>query len=236
MVRTIIDVVEEQVDELAAPGDEQQLREAVLRYSREIAFGAAQVYARAAEARGAWDARLEALVVDALVRGEADDALQSRAAALGWVGDRPARGGRRSRPPRATSEDVVDEPAPATPAALGGDAARRRPGRPAGRGARRQRPRPAAPCATLAGGRFGPGPVVVGPVGPRPVRGRPLGPRPRWPGCVAARAWPDAPRPVLADDLLPERAADGDEHRPAALVERGRTGRWPSAAAACSRR
>src|SRR5216684_886782 len=31
---------------------------------RELAFSAAQVYARTAEARGAWDARLEALVVD----------------------------------------------------------------------------------------------------------------------------------------------------------------------------
>jgi GNAT superfamily N-acetyltransferase len=44
------------------------------------------VYARAAEVRGAWDARLEALVVDALVRGDVDDALRSRIAALGWSG------------------------------------------------------------------------------------------------------------------------------------------------------
>src|SRR4029453_4164699 len=33
---------------------------------------------------GGWEARLEALVVDALVRGEADEAVISRAAALGW--------------------------------------------------------------------------------------------------------------------------------------------------------
>src|SRR3954469_17050641 len=84
LVRTVVDVVEDQVDELAAPGDEQALREAVLRYSREVAFAAAEVYAQAAESRGAWDARLESLVVDAVLRGEADDALQSRAAALGW--------------------------------------------------------------------------------------------------------------------------------------------------------
>ena len=51
-------------------GREAELREAVLVYAREIAFSAAQVYARTAEARGAWDARLEALVVDSLVRGE----------------------------------------------------------------------------------------------------------------------------------------------------------------------
>ncbi len=56
----------------------------MLRYSREIAFAAAEVYAHAAEARGAWDARLESLVVDAVVRGEADESIQSRAAALGW--------------------------------------------------------------------------------------------------------------------------------------------------------
>ena len=85
MVRIIIDVVETQVDELAAPGGEAELREAVLRYTREIAFGAAQVYARTAEARGAWDARLEALVVEALVRGETDEGLQSWAAALNWL-------------------------------------------------------------------------------------------------------------------------------------------------------
>ncbi len=72
------------MDELAAPGGEAELREAVLRYTREIAFGAAQVYARTAEARGAWDARLEALVVEALVRGEVDEGLQSWAAALNW--------------------------------------------------------------------------------------------------------------------------------------------------------
>src|SRR5271156_6272001 len=84
MVRVIIDVVEDQVDALAAPGSEAELHEAVLIYSREIAFSAAQVYARTAEARGAWDARLEALVVDSLVRGEAEDSLHSWASALNW--------------------------------------------------------------------------------------------------------------------------------------------------------
>ena len=43
MVRVIIDVVEARVDELAAPGGEAELREEVLRYTREIAFGAAKV-------------------------------------------------------------------------------------------------------------------------------------------------------------------------------------------------
>src|SRR3954471_14585795 len=84
LVRTVVDVVEEHVDELAPRGEEQALREAVLRYSREVAFAAAEIYAQTAEARGAWDARLEALVVDALLRGEQDQSLASRVAALGW--------------------------------------------------------------------------------------------------------------------------------------------------------
>src|SRR5699024_9791814 len=58
-------------------------------YSREIAFAAADVYARAAEARGSWDARLEAMVIDALVRGDSVDELASRTAAFGWQSEGP---------------------------------------------------------------------------------------------------------------------------------------------------
>ena len=58
LVRTTVGVVESAIDNLATEEDQPQLRMAVLRYSREIAFSAAEVYARAAEARGAWDARL----------------------------------------------------------------------------------------------------------------------------------------------------------------------------------
>src|ERR1700693_4555536 len=43
MVRVINDAVEAQVGELAAPGDEAELREDVLTYAREIAFSAALV-------------------------------------------------------------------------------------------------------------------------------------------------------------------------------------------------
>lgn len=100
MVRTTIEVMESAIDEVAAPGDESVLREALLVYAREIAFATAQVYAQAAEARGAWDARLESLVVNAVLSGEADEGAVSRAAALGWnspehvcgAGDRARRG------------------------------------------------------------------------------------------------------------------------------------------------
>ncbi|WP_051369580.1 hypothetical protein, partial [Phycicoccus elongatus] len=84
LLRTVVDVVEEETEALAPVRERAKVREAVLRYSREVAFGAATVYAQAAESRGAWDARLESVVVDAVLRGEADQSMQSRAAALGW--------------------------------------------------------------------------------------------------------------------------------------------------------
>jgi DNA-binding PucR family transcriptional regulator len=39
-------------------------------------------------------------------------------------------------------------------------------------------------------------------------------------GLVGARAWPEAPRPVPADDLLPERVLAGDTPARRALVDR----------------
>nr|WP_243407689.1 helix-turn-helix domain-containing protein [Frankia canadensis] len=84
LVRVAVEAIEAEVPNLAGPDQEQHLLADVLRYSRDIAFAGAVVYARAAEERGAWDARLEALVVDHVVRGEVDRALPSRAAAVGW--------------------------------------------------------------------------------------------------------------------------------------------------------
>jgi len=51
LVRETIAVAEEQVPLLATAGDEGALREELLRFSREIAFAAARVYAGAAESR-----------------------------------------------------------------------------------------------------------------------------------------------------------------------------------------
>src|SRR3712207_9271063 len=77
------------VGTVAEPGDADVLRLAVLQYSREVAFATAHVYASFAESRGAWDARLEALLVDPLVRGERCEELAGRAAALGWAAISP---------------------------------------------------------------------------------------------------------------------------------------------------
>ena len=84
LVRLSIRVVETNIDVILDPEDVREVHDAVLLYAREVAFATAAVYARAAESRGAWDARLEALVVDAVVRAETDESVLSRASALGW--------------------------------------------------------------------------------------------------------------------------------------------------------
>src|SRR3954452_10638195 len=89
LIKVTVHVLEEHVGSVAEPGDVEALRIAVLQFSREVAFATAHVYASFAENRGAWDARLEALVVDALVRGEHSDELPGRAAALGWAAMTP---------------------------------------------------------------------------------------------------------------------------------------------------
>jgi hypothetical protein len=213
MVRVIIDVVETQVNELAAPGGEAELREAVLRYTREIAFGAAQVYARTAEARGAWDARLEALVVDSLVRGEVDESLVSWASALNW-----------SSAPVCVIAGAADDTEPESLIDEFRVIARRsRLDLLAGVHGHRLvvvlggSPDPLDAARQFAG-RFGPGPVVVGPVAPD-LQSAAKSASSALAGLRAAGAWPDAPRPVLASDLLPERALDGDELARAELIE-----------------
>ena len=215
LLRAVVDVVEDDVAQLAAPGEEQVLREGVLRYSREIAFGAAQVYARAAEARGAWDARLESLVVDAVLRGEADDSMQSRASALGWGAvDHVAVVAGST--PEGKTEGVVD--------ALRRAASHR--GVESLAAVQRHRlvailgglEDPTLTVHALAGC-FGDGPIVIGPTVPHLfAAGRSA--RAALSGLDAARAWPDAPRPVLADDLLPERVLAGDTQARLALIER----------------
>jgi hypothetical protein len=215
MVRVMIDVVEHQVDTLAAPGAEAELREAVLVYAREIAFSAAQVYARTAEARGAWDARLEALVVDSLVRGEAAEttSLNSWASALNWS----------SSPVAVIAGSIDGDDAEPVIEELRATARRARLDLLAGvQGGRLivvlgGTDDPMAAAERFAG-RFGPGPVVVGPP-VRDLRSASVSARAALAGLRAAPAWPDAPRPASADELLPERALDGDASAVEALVE-----------------
>lgn len=205
MIKVTIDVVEELLPDLAVEGEETAIREAVLQYSREIAFAAARVYARAAETRGSWDARLQAMLVDALLRGDSSDVLASRAAALGWA----------DAPPVAV----------AVGCSPGGDASAVL--HTVYRAARRMNVEllggvhgdrlvivlggakdPVATTKKLLMG-FGPGPVVVGPAVPS-LDAAAESARAALAGFRAASAWPLAPRPVPASELLPERAVAGD--------------------------
>ncbi|GGB41584.1 PucR family transcriptional regulator [Flexivirga endophytica] len=215
MVRTAIDVVEERVPQLAAAGDEHQLREAVLTYSREIAFAAAHVYAQAAESRGAWDARLEALVVDAVMRAEADEALRSRVAALGWDEVRGViviAGAAPPGPGTGTLDTLRRNAIHEGLVALGSV----------------QRNLLIAILGGVDDGlavaaRFqhlwGEGAVVVGPQVPHLyAAGRSA--RAAMSGVASAPAWPQAPRPCPASELLPERALTGDTRARRALVDK----------------
>lgn len=208
LVRRIVELVESRVEEIVEPAEVQGVRESVLRYSREIAFAAAQLYANAAEERGAWDARLEALVVDALLRGDGADVVRSRAAALGWA-DTDRVVVVAGHPPAGDSQDVVEAVHRAA-RSVGADVLT---GAQSDRlvvvlGMRGTAADLDGAVAAVAG-QYGPGPVVVGGTVADLVSAT-VSARAALAGLAAAPGWPDAPRPVPAVELLPERALSGD--------------------------
>ncbi len=221
LIRITVEVVEQRVKE----GDDV-LREAILLYSREIAFASADVYARAAEARGLWDARLEALVVDSILSGEYDNELPSRIAALGWnghgevcvlVGTTPRMldVDQLRRTARHLDADVLigvqgnrlvlvigrAEPAPVE----GEDDSKT--------------PLPFIDIANRLEPGFGSGHLVLGHEVATLVDASKSA-KAALAGFAVARSWRNAPRPVLADDLLPERAFAGDPLARSTLVHR----------------
>jgi hypothetical protein len=214
LIRLTVEVVEDRVDQVAEPGDGERLRLSVLQFSREVAFALAQVYASFAETRGAWDARLEALVVDALVRGDRSEELPGRAAALGWAstepvvvlvgsapaGDTDARAAVRRAARSMGCEVLVGLHADELVVVLGGAA-------------------DLAAVTARVCREFGSGPVVLGPRVESLAHAADSA-TVALAGLHAAAAWPEAPRPVDAEDLLPERALDGDPLARAALAER----------------
>lgn len=218
LIRVTVEVTEERV---AGRGDD--LREAILLYSRDVAFASADVYARAAEARGLWDARLEALVVDSILTGEADEELPSRIAALGWhghgevcvlVGTTPPQFDvdQVRRTARRLSVDVLIGVQGSRLVLVIGRA--RVPGKEI-----EGDELPFAEIAQRLEDSFGPGYVVLGPpVAALIDAGQSA--RAALAGFAVARAWRGAPRPVEADDLLPERALAGDTLAKVTLIER----------------
>src|SRR6201992_2428558 len=214
MVRFTMEFFEEVVP-LLARSDEQltALMIGILKYSRDLAFSAVTAYADAAEARGSWDSRMEASVVDAVVRGDTGPELLSRAAALNWDTTAPATVvvgtpplGREDR----ASQDVRDIAARHGRAALidvhgtwliaivSG---------------------PLSHTDRFLGdllGAFSDGPVVIGPTAPMLTAAYHSASE-AISGMNAVAGWRGAPRPVLARELLPERALMGDASAIAAL-------------------
>ncbi|WFP17792.1 PucR family transcriptional regulator [Citricoccus muralis] len=205
LMRTVLDVVETQAPALVHERDRGTVREAVLFYSREIAFALAEVYARAAETRGAWDSRLEALLLDTVLRGEDPDEIRSRAAAVGW---------KNTWGHLVIAGPTPDEDQPTLLASIRRVATR-------GRyqvliGVHSERlvlvvgsVTDAAETAERFIRCFAPGPVVYGSVVPDLVDAHSSA-KETLAGLAAAPAWPRTPRPVPASDLLPERALRGD--------------------------
>src|SRR6478735_7976328 len=207
LIRIVVEVVEEQVPIIAPEADQAALREAVLRYSREVAFAAADVYARAAETRGSWDTRLEALIVDAILRGENTDALRSRIAALGWkaqerftvmVGNSPSEPSAsyvselRRTAGRFAEDALVGIQGDRLILILGGVQDRE------------------TACQKLSE-LFAPGPVVYGAEAGSLLEASSSA-QSAFAGLTAARA-------VAADDLLPERVISGDDAARRSLVK-----------------
>lgn len=204
LIRVTVEVLERAIPSIATPLETDALELAVLRYSREVAFAAAEVYAAAAEERGAWDARIEASVVDALLRADVSEAVLTRAGSLGW--NRPgwatAIAGRLSD---ADEPQVADLRAGARRTGLclligeHGDELLVVVG---GTG-------PVELALEQITSGFPPGPVVIGPL----VRelGEVVGSLDEArTGLGAVAAWPEAPRPVHSSALLAERVVLGD--------------------------
>jgi DNA-binding PucR family transcriptional regulator len=219
LVRLAIEVFEDQLPEFAASEAESAaLIEGILRYGREIAFATANSYAAAAEARGAWDARLEALVVDGIVRGDAEESVLSRAAALGWD-------------PTARATALVGNPPSDDPPTVVFEVRSRaaRVGRPVLLSVQGSR------LVVVVGGptegsvkdreilgkmavAFADGPVVAGPTVASLAEAHHSAAE-ALSGLRAIVGWPSAPRPARSGDLLPERALSGDPEAERLLIE-----------------
>ncbi|GLE52234.1 PucR family transcriptional regulator [Mycobacterium montefiorense] len=215
MVRVTMEFFEEVVP-LLARSEEQltALTVGILKYSRDLAFTFAGEYADAAEARGSWDSRMEASVVDAVVRGDTGPELLSRAAALNWDTTAPAtvvvgtpapnRDNTNSEGASERASQIVRDTA-----ALHGRAA--------------LTDVHGTWLVAIVSGQLSPtdkflgdllrafadGPVVIGPTAPMLTAAYHSASE-AISGMNAVAGWGGAPRPVLARELLPERALMGD--------------------------
>ena len=216
LIRVVVQVVEDRVVQ-----DDESLREAVLLYSREIAFSAADVYARAAEARGLWDARLEALVVDSILSGEHEEELASRIAALGWraggsvvaligVAAEPVDQDGLRRIARKNNADVL--------IGVHGNRLIVVIGRIEIETSTEAEPTSFMKIAEQLDAFFGAGPMVLGPEMPSVAEAH-RSAKAALAGFAVVKSWQKTARPINAEDLLAERSLAGDMLAKQTLVE-----------------
>jgi DNA-binding PucR family transcriptional regulator len=214
MVRVSMEYLEEAAPALAR-NEEQRiaLTVGILRYSRDLAFAAASSYADAAEARGNWDSRMEASVVDAVVRGDTGPELMSRAAALNWDTTAPATVVVGTPPPdreELASEDIRDVAIRHGRAALTDIHGTWLVAIVSGQITPTDKFLPELLSA------FSERAVVFGPTAPTLAAAYHSASE-AIAGMNAVAGWSGAPRPVAARELLPERALAGDASAVAAL-------------------
>ncbi len=219
VIRVVVSVFEDRV-----AGHSEALKEATLLYSREVAFAAANVYARAAEARGLWDARLEALVVDSILTGEHDAELPSRIAALGWNGqgesavlvgsiNKAVDVEKIRRSSKQMGIDVLIGVHGTRLVLVLGRAEAQSDSADA-----RNEPGSFVEIAQSLEFAFSDEPIVLGPT-VESIAQSAKSARAALAAIGVAKAWRQAPRPTLADDLLPERALAGDILARETLIE-----------------
>ena len=216
LIRVVVQVVEDRVVQ-----EDESLREAVLLYSREIAFSAADVYARAAEARGLWDARLEALVVDSILSGEHEEELASRIAALGWraggsvaaligVASEPVDQDGLRRIARKNNADVL--------IGIHGNRLIVVIGRIEVESTNETEPASFMKIAEGLDSYFGAGPMVLGPE-VSSISDANRSAKAALAGFAVVKTWQKPARPIYAEDLLAERSLAGDMLAKQTLIE-----------------
>ncbi|KFF31189.1 transcriptional regulator, PucR family [Bifidobacterium bombi DSM 19703] len=84
VTRVIVDLLEGNVSAFAKPGHERQTHDAILYYAREVAFSAAEIYADTAEMRESRNVRIETFAMENLTNGVADGKVSSQMSLLGW--------------------------------------------------------------------------------------------------------------------------------------------------------
>ena len=207
LIKVTVEVVEQHLND-----GPEELREAILLYSREIAFAAADVYARAAEARGLWDARLEALVVDSILSGEYDQELPSRIAALGWTGHGEVAVLVGTSPRMVDVDQIRRIARHHNTDVLVGVQGKRLVvvvGRRLDDDTTSTHHHSFVDIAHALDECFGQGSLVLGPTVPAVVDAVKSA-KAALAGFAVAKSWRSAPRPLVADDALPERALAGD--------------------------